>query len=184
MFRRRGAGPRDCTPRLRCVLPHTRDVRTGDGSPGGHRQMTACPAHMWPANDRTLDHDPFRSGIVQTTYSLYPANGQAGRVICVWLPPGTEPRPSWGEPPKRTPPARPTLSRRGVTRAGRLKIRPGRSPRPAALMQRHHPSRVTQDAPCRCRRPATKSCDRQADGTSAGRMMRRSPRRPQSPATG
>jgi hypothetical protein len=39
-----------------------------------------------------------RSGIIQLTCSIYTAGGQAGWVIWVWLPPGTEPRPSRGEP--------------------------------------------------------------------------------------
>jgi hypothetical protein len=119
MFRRRGSRVRGRTPRLRCALPHTSDQRTGSGIPG-------LPPATWPlscayvaSNDPVVDHDLFRSGAIQTTCSFYPADCQAHRVICTWLPPGTEPRPSWGEPPKRTPPARPTLSRRGVTTSGR-----------------------------------------------------------------
>ena len=178
MFRHRGGRVRHMTV---CAVSHPCRA---------HRQRHRwCPAQMAAALRKcvrqrsSLPHDPFRSGIIQATRSLYPAGSQVVRVICTWLPPGTEPRPSWGEPPDRTPPARPTLSRRGVTRAGRFRIgraRPGQ----AALLQRHHPSRVTQDAPCRCRRPATKSCGRQADGTSAGQMMRRSARRAQSPPRG
>ena len=48
-------------------------------------------------------------------------------MICTWLPPAPEPRPSWGELPIRTPPARPTLSRRGVTTQPAARFRPRRA---------------------------------------------------------
>jgi len=68
-----------------------------------------------------------------------------------------EPRPSRGEPPIRTPPARPTLSRRGVTTQPAARFRPRRAGLglKRALKSASSPVPGDHDAPCRCRRSAT-----------------------------
>ena len=168
-----------------CALPHTRYARTGNGIRNGHPPKGPLRCAYAPGIDPAIDHDPFRSGIIQATCSLHPADGQIDRVICTWLPPGNgAPARTGGSP--RIAPRRPDphsaggVSQEPAGRFGYSRARPGQ----AGLRKRHHPSRVTQDAPCRCRRPATKSRDRQAGGTTAARMMRRRAGRANHPRQG
>src|SRR5262249_5465703 len=65
------------------------------------------------------------AGNSQAKSSYCPADVQVHRVTCGWLPPGTEPRPSWGEPPSASPPARVVrCAGGGASNAGTASVSP------------------------------------------------------------
>src|SRR5262249_19532664 len=65
------------------------------------------------------------AGNSQAKSSHCPADVQVHRGTCGWLPPGTEPRPSWGEPPSASPPARVVrCAGGGASNAGTASVSP------------------------------------------------------------